>query len=241
MTKELIPTGKLRLGVPIGPDAGIVFASRDASGRKGVSITLADALAKKLGVPVEFIDYPNSGDVVAAADKNAWDVAFVPADAERRKAVSFAASTVLSESTYLVGPGAAVKTLADMNRAGIRIVGVNGTATIRASQKASSNATHIPVPGPAECEATLRAGKADAIALGRETLLALAATIPGARVLEEAFLSNSVGACVSNGKPQAREYVRAFIEEAKASGVVRRALDALGLKNIQVAPSGMEP
>jgi hypothetical protein len=36
-------------------------------------------------------------------------------------------------------------------------------------------------------------------------------------------------------------YVSAFIEDAKASGLVRRGLDGVGLTNEQVAPAGMMP
>jgi len=35
--------------------------------------------------------------------------------------------------------------------------------------------------------------------------------------------------------------VSTFIEEAKASGLVRRAFDDIGLKSSQVAPAGMKP
>ena len=242
MKKELIPTGKLRMAVPIGPAAGVTFVTKDAAGQyRGVSIELAKGLATKLGVPVVFVDYANSGDVVAAADSGAWDLACVPVDAERKKAVAFAASYVTSQSTYLVAPDSTIKSVADANKAGVRIVGVKDTATIRASQKASPNATHAAVAGPADAEAAMKAGQADAIALGRESLLSLAPSIPGARVLEDAFLSNTVAAAVPKNKPAAHATVRAYIEEAKASGLVRKALDDLGLKTTSVAPAGMEP
>ncbi|MSO91936.1 MAG: transporter substrate-binding domain-containing protein [Rhodospirillales bacterium] len=243
MKKELTPTGKLRMAVPVGPSAGVTFATKNAAtGQyRGVSIELGKGLAAKLGVPIEFVDYPNSGDVVAAADSGAWDVAFVPVDAERRKALAFAGSYVLSQSTYLVAPGSTIQTVADVNRAGVRIVGVKDTATIRASAQASPNATHTAVSGPAEAAEAMREGKADAIALGRESLISLAPSLPGSRILEGAFLSNSVAAAVPKGKPAALAYVRTFIDEAKASGLVRRALDDLGLKTTSVAPAGMEP
>jgi polar amino acid transport system substrate-binding protein len=42
------------------------------------------------------------------------------------------------------------------------------------------------------------------------------------------------------GKPESLAYVTAFIEEAKASGLVRQAFDEMGLKTSQVAPAGMK-
>ena len=87
----------------------------------------------------------------------------------------------------------------------------------------------------------MRAGQADAIALGRASLGGVAAKIPGSRVLDGGFLNSTTSVAVGKGKPDALAYVSAFIEEAKASGLVRRAFDDIGLKNEQVAPAGMQP
>ena len=49
-----------------------------------------------------------------------------------------------------------------------------------------------------------------------------------------------VAVCVPKGKPAALDYVNAFIEEAKTSGLVRSALDEMGLKSSLVTPDGMK-
>jgi polar amino acid transport system substrate-binding protein len=59
-------------------------------------------------------------------------------------------------------------------------------------------------------------------------------------VLEEAFLNSTTAVAVPQNQAAARAYVTEFIEEAKTSGLVRRALDAMGLKSSQVAPIGMK-
>jgi hypothetical protein len=46
---------------------------------------------------------------------------------------------------------------------------------------------------------------------------------------------------VPKDKQDALAYVTAFIEEAKADGLVRKALDAMNLQASQVAPAGMKP
>jgi polar amino acid transport system substrate-binding protein len=53
--------------------------------------------------------------------------------------------------------------------------------------------------------------------------------------------NSTTAVAVAKNKPAALAYVTAFIEEAKASGLVRRALDPMGLKTSQVAPAGMKP
>jgi polar amino acid transport system substrate-binding protein len=87
----------------------------------------------------------------------------------------------------------------------------------------------------------MRSGQADAIALSRESLTGLAAKIPGARVLDGGFLNSTTAVAVPKGHTEALAYVSAFVEEAKASGTVRRALDDMGLTSSQVAPAGMKP
>ncbi len=146
-SRELAPTGKLRVAIAVGPSASALWTVRDpATGKpKGVPIELGTAMAQKLGVPVELIEYTSSGEIVASRDKGAWDVTFVPVDDDRKKAIDFGAPYHLLQSTYLVAPGCTIKTLAEANRAGVRIAIVDGTATGRASVSASPNATTVKV------------------------------------------------------------------------------------------------
>jgi len=134
-----------------------------------------------------------------------------------------------------------IKSVAEANAAGVRIAGVKDTATFRASNRASPHATHIAAAGVDAAVALMRDGKADAIALSRESLTGLAAKIPGSRILEGGFLNSTTAIAVPKNKPAALAYAGAFIEEAKASGLVRRAFDEMGLKTAQVAPAGMKP
>jgi polar amino acid transport system substrate-binding protein len=241
--KELTPTGKLRVAIAVGPTPSALYTVKGESPGtyRGVTITLAGALAKKLGVPLEFVPFLGTGEIQAAAASGTWDVAFMPVDETRKRFVDFGAPYHLLQSTYLVAPGADVKTVADANRADLRIAGVEGTATFRASNAASPNATHISLKGVDEAVALMKAGKADAIALSRESLTGLAAQIPGTHILDGGFLNSTTAVAVPKHKPEALAYVTAFIEQSKASGLVRRALDDMGLKGSQVAPAGMKP
>ena len=66
--------------------------------------------------------------------------------------------------------------------------------------------------------------------------MGLVGKIPGSRILDDAFLNSSTSVCVPKGRPAALAYVSESIEEAKASGLVRKALDEMGLTASQVAP-----
>ena len=240
--RELASTGKLRVAIAVGPSASALWTVRDAAtGRpKGVPIELGTAMAQKLGVPVELIEHESSGAIVNARDKNTWDVTFLPVDDDRKAMLDIGAPYHLLQSTYLIAPGSTIKTLADANRAGVRAAIVDGTATGRAAVAASPSATIVKVKTPDEAIEQMRAGKIDAIALSRESVGGLVAALPGSRVLDEAFLNSTTAVAVPKGRAAALAYVTAFIEEAKASGLVRRALDGMGLKSSQVAPAGMK-
>ena len=75
-------------------------------------------------------------------------------------------------------PNAPVKAIADANKPEVRIAIVDGTATSRAAQAASKNATFIVIGGVDEGVALLKDGKADAIALSRESLGGWSASCP---------------------------------------------------------------
>ncbi len=239
--RELAPTGKLRVGIAVGPSASALWTVRDATGKpKGVPIELGTAMAQKLGVPVELVEHASSGEIVAARDKNTWDVTFLPVDDDRKTMLDIGAPYHLLQSTYLIAPGSTISTLAEANRAGVRIAIVDGTATGRAAIAASPDATIVKVKTPDDAVALMREGKVDAIALSRESVGGLVAALPGSRVLDEAFLNSTTAVAVPKNKPAALAYVTAFVEDAKTSGLVRRALDAMGLKSSQVAPAGMK-
>jgi ABC-type amino acid transport substrate-binding protein len=73
--KELIPTGKLRVGIVFAPALSAFFAVKDADGRpRGVTVDLANELAQQLGVAPEFMVVPNSG---LATDATAYVSAFL--------------------------------------------------------------------------------------------------------------------------------------------------------------------
>jgi polar amino acid transport system substrate-binding protein len=237
---QLAPTGKLRVALAVSPAPSALYVIKDGENYRGVAVDLGSAMAKKLGVPVAFVPYLASGEITKAADEGVWDVTFMPYDAERAKSVDFGPAYHILQSTYLVAPGSSIQTLADVNKPGVRIAGVANTATFRASGRASPEATTVIVDGVDAAVALVRAGKADAIALSRESLTGLLDKLPGSRLLDGGFLNSVTAVAVPKNKRAALAYVSAFVEEAKSSGSVRRAFDDIGLKTAVVAPANMK-
>jgi polar amino acid transport system substrate-binding protein len=241
LAAQLTPTGKLRVAIAIAPAPSAQFAIKDASGAyRGVAVILGEALAKKLGVDMQLVVHNGSGEVQNSAAENKWDVAFMPVDAERKKFVDFGNAYHVLQSTYLVSPNAKIAAVADANRAGVRIGGVANTATLRNSMKTAPSATHTSFEKADEAVSALQQGKVDAICFSRESLTGLQAKVPGSRILDDAFMNSTTSVALPKGRPEAVAYASGFIEEAKASGLVRKAFDEMGLKTSQVAPAGMK-
>jgi len=241
--KELAPTGKLRVAIAVAPAPSALYAIKDdATGQyRGVTVELGSAMARKLGVPVEFVPHLASGEIQNSAASEKWDVTFMPVDEERKKFVDFGNAYHLLQSTYLVARGAKLANVDDANASGVRIGGVANTATFRAAQRTAPKATFVALPGVDAAVAAMEDGEIDCIALSRESLSGLAPKIPGSRILDGGFLNSSTAVAVPKGKPEALVFVSQFVEEAKSSGLVRRAFDAMNLQSAQVAPPGMKP
>jgi polar amino acid transport system substrate-binding protein len=240
---ELVPTGTLRVAVAVSPAPSALYVVEDPATKsfRGVAVDLGKLLAAKLKVPVAFVPYRASGEITASADANVWDVTFMPVDDTRRKAVSFGNAFHVLQSTYLVAAGTNIGTVADANRAGVKIAGVANTTTLRASSLSAPSATHVTVASVDEAVAAVKAKKAVAVALSRESLSGLAGQLPGSRILGGGFHNTTTAIAVPKNKPAALAYVSAFIEEAKTSGAVRRAFDDIGLTIAVVAGPGAKP
>lgn len=236
---ELASTGKLRVGVAMAPKASAFFVAKDDKGQvRGITIDLGEALGKKLGVPVEIVTAPNSGELTELTAKAQIDVAFMPVDAERKAKVDFGPAYFALESTCMVAPGSAVKGNGELNKAGTKVVGISNTTTIRKARETMPLATVTEVPSVGEAVALLKDGKVDAVALSRDSLSGLVKDVPGARILEDAFQSTGIAIAVPKNRPAALAYASAFVEDAKTNGLLRQIFDAQGRKDDKIAPVG---
>jgi polar amino acid transport system substrate-binding protein len=238
--RAVAPTGALRVAIAVGPAASTFWATRDPqSGEpRGVTVELGKAAAEKLHVPLKLVAYKNSGEIAVAASKSEWDISFMPADAEREKYVDQGPSYVVYESSYLVRGGAGIKDMADVDRTGIHVGVIEGTATSRTVAKSLKNAWLATYAKPEMAAASMRDGNLDALAMGRDALADLAKTLPGSRVLDGAVQSTGVVVAVPKNRAATRDWAAHFVEDAKADGTVRHAFDSAGFNTTDVAPAG---
>ncbi|MDL2401373.1 transporter substrate-binding domain-containing protein [Rhizobium mayense] len=233
---ELTPTGKLRVGIIAAPAPSVLFATRDRDEVKGVTVDLAEALASQLGVSLDIVIFMNSGACTDALERGVIDVSFMPVDEERRKRVAFGPAYYVLESTYLVTGASGIRTLAEVDREGIRVVGIANTTTIRASTRSLSKTVPTAQESIAAAVDLLLTGQAEALALSRDAFHTLLPRFPNARVLDGGFQQTGIAIAVGKDKPSAFAFVTAFMNDAKASGLIRRALDSAGFAHEPVAP-----
>ena len=235
--KQLAPTGKLRGGIVVSPAASAFFALKNVKGEPyGVTIDLLHAFAAALKLPLELQVYENSGQVTDAVASGACDVAFMPRDTTREGKVDFGPAYYLISSTYLVPAGSKIQSIDEVNRPGVRIIGISNTTTVRSARRTAPLATAEEVPSVDLMTEMAAAGKGDAFALSHDSFAGLLPKLPGARVLPGHFQQTGISVAVPKGRPAALKIASALMEDAKKSGVVRRALDAAGFKDAEVAP-----
>ena len=210
---------------------------KDKDGQpRGVTVDLGNELAGELGVAVEFMVAPNTGELVDALEAGRIDVSFMPVDDERRKRIDFGPVYFLVESTYMVTEASGIKTVDEVDRPGVRVVGIANTTTIRAAGRTLKNTTVKAAQSIGEAIEMMSGGKADAFALSRDSLPPFVAKLPGSRIVEGGFQFTGVAIAVPKGQAEALAYVTAFLEKAKQSGAVQKAFSAAGLAHLPVAP-----
>jgi polar amino acid transport system substrate-binding protein len=235
--KQLVPTGKLRVGIAYAPAPTPIFVVRDAAGDvHGVPRDLGAALAKAIGVPMELVVVATTGELTDACTSGAIDVGFMPADDARRERVDFSPPYFVIESTYLAAAASDINTLADVDRPEITVVGIAGSTTMRAAGRSLKAAKVVGAKSVDEAMAMMQAGTVQAFALTHDALPPLQKQLPGSRILDGAFQITGVAIAVQKNHPAALAYVKDFIESAKANGIVRRAFDDAGLNQLPVAP-----
>jgi polar amino acid transport system substrate-binding protein len=229
---QIAPTGKLRVGIGVSDAGGAYWSKKNEAGEyTGVPVDLGKAMAAQLGVPVEYVAYSNSGLITDAASSGAWDVTFLPQDAERETKMSFGPIYETADATYIIKAGSTVTNFQTLDQPGIKVAAVNGTTTMRGAVAHLKNAKVTGYQTYDQIFALLKNGEVDAFALSRDQLNAMAKQIPGTKVLDETFKKTVTAVAVPLNHPLALAFATKFMNEAVSDGTLRKAFDNNGLKD----------
>src|SRR5262249_31119777 len=157
-----------------------------------------------------------------AARTDAWDVAFLARDPDRATDIIFTAPYLEVDTTYLVSAGSGLRTLAEVDREGVRIAISERSAYDLFLSRNLKHAQLVRAPGPNESVALFFSDKLDALAGLRPLLIDVSDKHPGTRVLDGRFTVVQQAVATLKGRDSAAEYLAAFVEDIKSSGLVAK-------------------
>ena len=233
--QALAPTGKLRVGLQLGSPHNVIRDS--VSGEmKGVGFDLGKELARRLGVAFEPVLYPSVGALLDSGKSGAWDVAFVGFSPARAKEWDFTALHLEMEFGYLIPAGSSISTMADVDRPGIRVAVQEKSQPDVFLSRTVKNAVVVRASSLAGTLEMLKSGKADVIFSIKPSLFETSDQLLGSRVLDGRSGIDPHAMAIPKGRDLGLAYARQFIEDAKSEGLVKAAIERVGMRGAVVAP-----
>ena len=233
---DLAPTGTLRAAINYG---NFILATKDQTTgeSRGVAVDLTQELSRRLGAPVAIVAYDSVAVMGDAAPTGVWDIAFLGSDPKREALMSFTAAYLEIEGTSLVRGDSPLRTAAEVDRAGLKVA-----APARANYELflSRNLNHAKLVSTAGADAAfdlLATGQVDALAGLTQALHDRLPQLPGSRIVEGRFMGVQQSIAVPKGRDAGLVFLRRVVEDAKASGLVARAIERTGARGVSVAPA----
>ncbi len=235
VARTLAPNGTLRAAINFGNP---ILANKDVKTGEpfGVSIDIARELGRRLNVPVELVLFNSAGKVVDAVSADEVSIAFVAIDPVRATTTAYTAPYVIIEGAYLVRDNSPLRENAEVDRAGTRVVVGGGSAYDLYLTREIKHATLVRAPtSPLVTDEMLKQNLEVAAGV-KQQLQADALRVGGVRLLPGRFMVINQALAMPVSRAGASDFLKAFIEDLKASGFVENALVRHGIKGALVAP-----
>lgn len=232
----LAPSGRLRAAINFGNP---VLAQRDAGtgAADGVSVALAQELARRLDLPLDLVPFERAGEVATTATADLWDVCFLAIDPKRAATIAFAAPYVIIEGVYVVSDASTLREVEDVDRPGVRVLVGKDSAYDLFLTRHLQAATIVREVGQTALLAAFERGDAEVLAGVRQPMQQLVDRSHGLRMLPDRFMAIEQAMGTPTGRTIATAYLRGFVREMIVSGFVADALAATGKADVSVAPA----
>ena len=234
MSKDLAPSGKLKIG--LNYSNFLLVIGDDAQGEpKGIAPDLGRELARRTGLTLEFVKFDGAGKLFDAVKSAACDVGFLGAEPQRANEVEFSPAYLEIPVTFLVPAGSPIRTLADVDREGVRIAVSERSAYDLYLTRTLKRAKLVRAQGiPASYDAFI-AQRLEALGGLKPKLVEEAERTPGSRVLDGQVTGVQQAIGAPKGRAAAAKYLREFAEDVKRSGFVARMIEKHGVRGVTVA------
>jgi polar amino acid transport system substrate-binding protein len=230
----LAPSGRLKVG--LNYSNFLLVLGDDAKGEpRGIAPDLGRELARRVGLPMEFVKFDAAGKLFDAVKAGQCDVGFLGAEPQRANEVDFTAAYLEIPVTFLVPAGSPIRTIADIDREGVRIAVSERSAYDLYLTRTLKKAQLVRAKGiPASYDAFM-SQKLEALGGLKPKLVEEQARTPGSRVLEGQVTGVQQAIGAPKGRTAAAQYLREFAEDIKRSGLVARTIEKHGVRGVTVA------
>ena len=232
---ELAPSGTLRVGINHG-NFLLVNPGSPHGAPLGIAPDLGAELARRLGVPLLYVSFSGAGETADAVKKGAWDVAFLGAEPQRANEIAFTAAYLEIPVTYLVPAGSPIRSLADVDREGVRVAVSAKSAYDLFLTRSLRLATLVRAEGLPAAFELFKSQRLDALAGLRPVLLADSGKLPGSRLLDGQVTVVQQAIGTPKARMEGVRYLREFAEAVKTSGLVAQLIGKHGVRGVNVAP-----
>ncbi|MCB5190178.1 transporter substrate-binding domain-containing protein [Methylobacillus arboreus] len=239
---DLAPTGKLRIGINTG---NILLTGKDlATGTpRGIVFDLARELEGQVGLPVEIVTFDSAGELAEGIKTGAWDVAFLGIEPERAEGIAFSPPYAEIVATYLVPAGSSIKTIADVDKEGVRIaISAKSAYDLVLTRSLKHAKLHrVPgapgVPGVEGAYNLFASEKLEVLAALKPVLIEYTDKLPGSRVLDGSISTVYQAIGTPKDRDAGAKFLQRFVEEIKANGLVAKTITKNGARGLSVAPA----
>ena len=205
----------------------------------GVAEPVAGFVGQKLGATVEPVMYPNPDAYLQSFGKGEWDIAIGPRVLAPADKADSTADLWAVDLVYVAAPRIEFPDIASVDKAGVKIGTIRGAPSDRVLTREIKAAEIVRIPlSPtiaADAAELLRSGKADVFGADSGVGYPAAEALQGAKIVPGAFGTVLVAAALPKGRSSTAQVLLAtLVDEAKHTGVVQAAIDAKGLKGVQV-------
>ncbi|WP_428686088.1 ABC transporter substrate-binding protein [Reyranella sp.] len=232
---QIAPTGVLRAGINLS-NFLLVTGRSETNDPTGVAPDMAREIAAALGVPVKYVPFKSPGELGDQVGKDVWDIGLIGAEPQRAEKIQFTAAYVEIEATYMVPEGSPIKTIADVDRKGVRIAVSARSAYDLWLVNNIRNATLVQVNGLDAAYEKFMSDKLEVLAGLRPGLLKDVEKAPGLKILDGKFTAVQQAVGTAKANVEAAAFLADFVEKAKKSGMVQGFIDRHKVKGLSVAP-----
>ena len=230
---ELAPGGKLRVGLNYG---NFLLVLKDGPGGepRGIAPDLGRELAKRVGVPLEFLRFDQAGKLADAVKDGKCDVGFLGAEPQRANEIAFTAAYLEIPVTFLVPAGSPIRAIADVDREGVRIAVADRSAYDLFLSRNIKKAQLVRAQGIDGSYELFVREKLDVLAGLKPRLVSDTEKLPGSRILDGQITGVQQAVGTPRTRAAAAQYLGSFVEDLKQSGLVSQIIAKHGVRGVVV-------